>query len=220
MVIFICVFSVQWRLAPPLEILCLVSCLVLLMIPGLIYCHMWTEIRYFCSLSQLIFVGRINKVIAIDRTCFSHLALSPQASPVQGSFTGAIFYVQILFSSFLDADGFKSVFQMLHTSQCIFRVMQSSQVLCAHFGSLPLMMYSKNTGNRICTRDKTYDIPVRRRTPVVRPCCLDSGRSWSWTARCRWPPDTGNNTHPSPGTVPGHILNHKQSIADIQIIFL
>ena len=36
-------------------------------------------------------------------------------------------------------DGFKSVFQMLHTSQCIFRVMQSSQALCAHFGSLPLV---------------------------------------------------------------------------------
>ena len=32
---------------------------------------------------------------------------------------------------------------MLHTSQCIFRVMQSSQVLCAHLGSLPLIICQK-----------------------------------------------------------------------------
>ena len=36
-------------------------------------------------------MGRINKLLQATGTSFFHLALSPQASPFQGSFAGAAF---------------------------------------------------------------------------------------------------------------------------------
>ena len=71
----------QWRLVPPLKILCLVSCLscayyhVLITMCLACACYpayhpviilFCCELRlYFCSLSQVIFMGRINKVIKL-----------------------------------------------------------------------------------------------------------------------------------------------------------
>ena len=48
---------------------------------------MWTEMIFL----QPIFMGRINKLLQATGTSFFHLALSPQASPFQGSFAGAAF---------------------------------------------------------------------------------------------------------------------------------